>query len=116
MSKSITQDMAYRQSLMKYAENTASAVPAGSTTRVGHTSTSGNSDGMEVRHPLPASPDGHTAIKPAHRRRTEANPRYTPQESNAWHDRTLAPPEAAWIHTLSGEPVPRDAKNGAVSC
>ena len=33
MSKSIIKDMAYRQSLMKYAENMPSAVPAESTTR-----------------------------------------------------------------------------------
>ena len=40
MSKSITQDMAYRQSLMKVAEKMALLEPAGNITKAGRISTS----------------------------------------------------------------------------
>ena len=56
MSKSITQDMAYRQSLMKYAEKYAPAAQAGNTTRAGHSFTSGNNAGTEAWRPWPVSP------------------------------------------------------------
>ena len=70
-SKCITQDMAYRQSLMKYAEKYAQA---GNTTRFGRTSASGNSAGMEVWRPRPVSPgaDWQQNAPGANRRNTEA--------------------------------------------
>ena len=63
MNKSIAQDMAYRQSLMKYAEKYGVSRASRNTTRAGRTSTSGSSAGMEVRHPFPVSPGGLTAIQ-----------------------------------------------------
>ena len=75
MSTSITQDMAYRQSLMKYAEKygvsrasrkynkSRSSVPAESTTKAGRISTSGGRAGMEMFLPWPASPGVLTAIR-----------------------------------------------------
>ena len=52
--------------------------------------------------------------QPAHGGRAEAHPRHAPQEPDPRHDRTLAPPAAARLYTLSGESVPCHAQNGSL--
>ena len=56
MSKSITQDMAYRQSLMKYAEKYGVSRASRKYNRAGHISTSGRLVGMEPWDLCPVSP------------------------------------------------------------
>ena len=63
MSKSITQDMAYRQSLMKYAEKYGVSRASRKYNKSGRISTSGGLVGMVEQNPWPASPGGPTAIQ-----------------------------------------------------
>lgn len=53
--------------------------------------------------------------EPAYRGGTEVDPRYAPPKSKARNGRTVAPPEAAWLHPPSGKPVPGHAEAGNVS-
>ena len=61
MSKSITQDMRYRQSLMQYAAKYG--VSRANTTKAGHISTSGRHAGMEVWRPWLVSPGAPITIQ-----------------------------------------------------
>ena len=63
MSNRITQDMAHKQSLMKYAEKYGVTMPAGSTTGAVRASTSGGPVGMKVWSPWLASLGGLTATQ-----------------------------------------------------
>ena len=62
MSKSITQDMAYRQSLMKYAEKYGVSRASRKYNKAGRISTSGGLAGMAEQNPWFASPGGPIAI------------------------------------------------------
>ena len=62
--------------------------------------------------PVPAASQ---PSQPAHRSGAEADPGYAPQESCSWHDRTVAPSEAARIYQTPGEFIPSDAEIGYVS-
>ena len=63
MSKSITQDMRYRQSLMQYAAKYGVSGPAGNITKAGRISTFGRRAGMEVWNLWPANPDVRTITR-----------------------------------------------------
>ncbi len=116
MSKSITQDMAYRQSLMKYAEKYGvSRASRKYNKKAGHTSTSEAALGRSVaslacqsRRPH-SHPNQHTEAELKlirDMRRRQSDPGY---------GRTLAPSAAARLHPLSREFVPCHAQNGPVS-
>ena len=83
MSKSITQDMRYRQSLMQYAAKYGVSRASGNTTRVGRISTSGRHAGMEVRCLCLPVQDARTTTQTSTQKRTEAHPRHAEAESHA---------------------------------
>ena len=53
--------------------------------------------------------------QPAHRGRTKTDPGYAPQKSCSWHDRTVAPSEAARLYPPPRNSLPRHAQAGHVS-
>ena len=112
MSKSITQDMAYRQSLMKYAEKYGvSRVQQKPVVHLLLEAALGRECGVPgLPVQTPSQPP-----QPAHGGRAKAHPRYAPPQSVAGYDRAVAPSAEARLHPLSGELVPRYAQNGAVS-
>ena len=62
MSRSITQDIAYRQFLMKYTEKYGVSRARQKYTKAGHTSISGKPGGMAQCNLYPVSPDALAAI------------------------------------------------------
>ena len=107
MSKSITQDMAYRQSLMKYAEkygvSRASRKYNKSRSYIYFWKTrwDGTIESLVCQSRRPHHhPNQHTEevpaatppSQPAHRGGTEADPGYAPEKSPPWHGGVVAPP------------------------
>ena len=115
MSKSITQDMAYRQSLMKYAEKYG----------VSRASRKYNKSRSYIYF-WKQRWDGSVASLGCQSRRPHGHPnQHTEaelklirdmrrQKSNPGHDRTVASSARTRLYTLSGKPVSRDAKAGDV--
>lgn len=69
MGKSITQDMAYRQSLMRYAEKYGVSRASRKYNKSRSYIYFWKRAGMEAWNPLPVSPDGRTVIQTSIRRR-----------------------------------------------
>ena len=115
MSKSITQDMRYRQSLMQYAEkygvSRASRKYNKSRSYIYFWKTCGTAVWNPWPLPVPASSQ---SPKPAHRGRTEAHPGYAKAESNTGNGGTLAPASQTRVYPPSGKPVPDYAQAGNV--
>ena len=115
MNKSITQDMAYRQSLMKYAEKYG----------VSRASRKYQQEsvlylllvrtlGRKCRIPgLPVTTSSQSS-ELAHRSGTEANFRYAPPQSAARLGRAVAPPETARLYPPVREPVSGYVQTGNV--
>ena len=116
MSKSITQDMAYRQSLMKYAEKYG----------VSRASRKYNRSRSYIYF-WKQRWDGSVASLACQSKRPHSHPNQhteaelklirdmPPPESRAGHARAVAPSAAARLYTLSGKSVPSHAQNGSVS-
>ena len=110
MSKSITQDMAYRQSLMKYAEKYG----------VSRASRKYNKSRSYIYF-WKQRWDGSVASLACQSRRPHSHPNQhteaelklirdmPPPESHAGHNRALASSASTWLHPLPGESVPRYA-------
>ena len=116
MSKSITQDMAYRQSLMKYAEKygVSRASRKYNKSRSYIYFWKARWDGSAGISCLPVQ-DASQPSQPAHRGRAEADPGYAPPESQPGHGGTVAPAAPTGLYPPSGESVPGHAENGPVS-
>ena len=115
MSKSITQDMRYRQSLMRYAAKYG----------VSRASRKYNKSRSHIYFWM-ARWDGSMASslsiqkasppsKPAHRGRTEAHPKYAEKESHTGDGGIPAPASKARLHPLPGKPVSGHAQAGNAS-
>lgn len=98
MSKSITQGMKYRRSLMKYAEKYCAS--------------------RKFRSHIcfwRQRRDGTAALLVCQSRRPRSRPRHAPQKSDAGLARAPAPSAAARLFPAPGEPVLCYAQNGTVS-
>lgn len=98
MSKSITQDMAYRQSLMKYAEKYG----VSRASRKYNKSRSyiyfwrARWDGMGIfALSVPAAPQ---PPQPAHGGGAEADPGHAPPQPLSWHGGAMAPAAASGLY------------------
>lgn len=94
----ITQDMRFRQSLMRYAERTALPGPAGGTTKRRHTSTSGASAGTAASNRCERSHGGLTITQRAHGNGAQADPEYAAQEPQTRCGGTVAPAAKARLY------------------
>ncbi len=115
MSKSITQDMAYRQSLMKYAEKYGVSRASRKYNKAGRIFTSGKRAGTaegslscQSRRPH-SHPNEHTPEE------LKLDPRYAPPESRAGPGGIVAPTATARLYPPAGEFVPGAAQTGPVS-
>ena len=116
LNKRITQDMAYKQSLMKYAANYGVSCVSRKYNRSRSYLYFWKAPmGWQCRIPdlpVPASPQPPQST---HRSGVEADPGYAPPKSQPWLDRTVASSETARVSPPSGEPVPCDAQAGDIS-
>ena len=111
MSKSITQDMRYRQSLMqytaKYGVSRASRKYNKSRSYIYFWKARWDGSVASVQTTAPPS-------KPAHTGRVEAYPGYAKTESDAGHGGAVAPASQAWLYPLPGKSVSSHASAGNV--
>ena len=115
MSKSITQDMQYRQSLMqytaKYGVSRASRKYNKSRSYIYFWKARWDGSSfpcLSVQMPAPPS-------KPAYGGGTKTHPGYVSQKSYSGHGGTLAPASQTRLHPLPGKLVPGDAQTRDVS-
>ena len=116
MSKSITQEMAYRQSLMKYAEkygvSRASRKYNKSRSYIYFWRARWN--GSVTSPGLPVSAASQSP-QPAHRSGAEADPGYPLPQPEPWHAGVVAPAAKARLYPPPREPFQGHAQTGAVS-
>ena len=105
MANSITQEMRYRQSLMKYADKYGvSQAPEIQQESVVHLFLAGTL-GRKCGIPGLSVPAATQSPQPAYRGGTETDPGYAPQKSNTWNGGTMASVETAGLH-----PPPKQQK------
>ena len=116
MSKSITQDMAYRQSLMKYAEKYGVSRASRKVQQepIVHLLLEGplGRDRAVSGLPVPAAPQ---PSQPAYGGGAEADSGHAPQEPPPRHGGTVAPSAPERVYPSPGKPVSRHEEAGPVS-